>query len=380
MRKLTLLSKLSSLRQAIVVGSLVAPFIDHNSGFVPYPYIMTLVVTRRCNSRCQMCSIWRDKTSSSLSLEQIEHIFSRDDFSFVRSMTLTGGEPTLRADLPQLFGILLERLPGLEHVLLAVNGLDTPRTVEHISQMSEIMDTSDNRVRSFDVQVSLDGIGRVHDIVRGVPGSFQNVKATLAQLSALQARSPRLNLWLHCTLMPHNLPYVDSLRHFVKQHSLQITYGVVAFSREYYDNLHKIGDLSFSEGHRDVARRFFEQLGREDRTMFCFHYRDLAQMLQGNPRFRRCMMGFYGFVIEHDGNAYPCLRYKRSGFGNLLADSFEEVWFGTQAQDARRHLRMSCCPTCPSDCLAQPINAREAAEAIWWKGIIALEKLNSVKG
>jgi MoaA/NifB/PqqE/SkfB family radical SAM enzyme len=240
MRKLTFLSKLSSLRQTIVVGALLAPFIDHDNKFVPYPYTMTLVVTRRCNGRCQMCSIWRDKTSASLSLEQIEHIFSRSDFSFVRSMTLTGGEPTLRADLPQLFEILIERLRGLEHVLLAVNGLDPPRTVEHISQMLEILDASDNRVRSFDVQISFDGIGWVHDVVRGIPGSFQNVKATLDQLSALQARFPRLNLWLHCTLMPHNLPYVDPLRHFVKQHSLQITYGVVAFSREYYDNLHQI--------------------------------------------------------------------------------------------------------------------------------------------
>ena len=362
-KKLTLLNKLGSLRQVIAVGALLTPIIGKR--FIPYPYMMTLVVTHRCDSRCQMCSIWKEKQSPFLSLEQIERILSRNNFSFIRSVTLSGGEPTLRADLPQLFEIILEHLPNLEHVLLATNGFNTHRIVEQVNCMLETLDTRDNRVRGFGVQISLDGIDQVHDTVRGIHDSFQKVKATLAQLRALQTRFSRLNLRLHCTLMSSNLPYIDSLGEFAKQQNLEISYSPVIFSHEYHNNLHKMEDLSLSDDDRVVAQRFFEQLGQEDKTIFRFHYRDVAQMLQDNPRRQRCMMGFYGFVLEHDGNVYPCVNYEKTGFGNLLTDSFKDVWFGALANDARRQIRSESCSTCPAPCYPNPVNFFQVAQVAW---------------
>ena len=78
-------------------------------------------------------------------------------------------------------------------------------------------------------------------------------------------------------------------------------------------------------------------------------------MIQGRSRSRRCMMGFFGFVLEHDGGVYPCVNCEDASFGNLLHEPFEQVWFGRQANEARRQLRASCCSTCTSMCYVQPV-------------------------
>ena len=93
MKSFTILNNAGSLQTIQAAGSLLSPIVDNR--LVPYPWIMLFVVTRRCNSRCQMCSIWQEKDSSYLSLEQINQILTSSDFSFVRSLILTGGEPTL---------------------------------------------------------------------------------------------------------------------------------------------------------------------------------------------------------------------------------------------------------------------------------------------
>jgi MoaA/NifB/PqqE/SkfB family radical SAM enzyme len=312
-----------------------------------------------------MCNIWKDKGASSLSLEQIDHIFSRNDFSFVQALALTGGEPTMRADLPQLFEILLERLPNLERVLLATNGLNTSRTLEHVHRMLETLANKPNRVFCFHAQVSLDGVGEVHDTMRGVPGSFQKVQATLSQLRALQDRFPVLRLRSGCVLVPYNLPFVESLDAFAEKEGISICYSPAILADTYFNNLDQAGELVFNGKSRVAARQLFERLGQRDETNFCFYYRDVANMLQDRPRGRRCMMGFYNFVLEHDGTVYPCPTYEKTGFGNLLTDSFEDLWFGERANEVRRQVRAQYCPTCSSTCYPSPINALELAQMVW---------------
>jgi radical SAM protein with 4Fe4S-binding SPASM domain len=362
-KRLALLSRLGSLRQAIAAGAVLAPLIDDS--VVPYPYVMILLLIRRCDSHCRMCNIWKDKTSPSLSLGQLEYILAGNDLSFVRSVTLSGGEPSLREDLPQVLELVLEHLPRVEHILLATNGLDTQHIIPQVRHMLAILDARDSRVRSFHVQVSLDGVGQVHDTVRGVPGAFHKVRTTLAQLRALQERFSRLKLRVHCVLMPENLPHVNSLQAFAAQESLDISYSLVDFSPEYYDNVRSADALSLSGAERATAQRFFAQLAQHDPSHFCYHYGDVAQMLQGKPRRRKCMMGHYVFILEHDGGVYPCLNCEGTCFGNLLRDSFEDIWFGRQADDARRQLRARCCPACSSICYSQPVNALEVIDMVW---------------
>jgi radical SAM protein with 4Fe4S-binding SPASM domain len=363
MRRLILANRLSALDGVSTVGSVLSPLIDNR--FVPYPYLLTFVVTRRCNSRCQMCSIWREKDSALLSLDQIGHIFRQNDFSFIRSVTLTGGEPTLRADLVEICEVVLKSTPRAGHLLLATSGLNTGRTINCVTRMLEGIEAKHDHVQHFDVQISLDGVGEVHDTVRGIAGFFQRVQATLAGLRQVQKRFPRLYLRLSCVVMPYNLPYIEVVQEFASAEELPIHYSPVVLSGNYYNNLDGESALQFSDAGESAAQTFFQRLGDEDPTSLRFYYQDMAGMIQGHARSRRCMMGFFGFVLEHDGSVYPCVNCEDASFGNLLHEPFEQVWFGRQAEEARKQLRASCCPTCTSMCYVQPVNAVELIQTKW---------------
>ena len=378
MLKLSLLSRLGSLRVISIAGSILTPIIDHR--LVPYPYMMTFVTTRRCNSRCKMCNIWRDKTSPFLSLDQIDHIFRRNNFSFVRILTLTGGEPSLRPDLPEVLKIIGTYCPNLELIQLATNGLRPAYILEQVRQMLNWVEAELKSVYRFDVQVSIDGIGEIQDWVRGMPGAFQRVAETLDQLAALRRDFPKMRIRLSAVVLPYNLPHVEALQAFASERGLPITFTPVILSNEYYGNLQNRDLLSFSSVDQRVqAAEFFHRLACWEQSSLRHHYKDVNRMLLGSPRQRKCMMGFYGFVVEYNGDVYSCVNCEKYSFGNLLDTRFEELWFRPRASYVRQQVYRNCCPTCTSLCYPLPTNLAEVVDTALRRLITSLQGIQVKK-
>ena len=361
MKSFKALNKINSVEGVSVAGSVLAPLVDKR--LVPYPWIMTIVVSRHCNSRCQMCYIWQQKDTPILSLEQYEQMFTRNDFSFVRILTLSGGEPTLRSDLAELFGLTLRHMGNLERYIVATSGLNTRRTITHITHMLETMYSEKNKILRLDAQVSLDGVGEVHDRVRGISGFFEKTTATIRELKQLQKQYPRLGIRISSVLMPENIGGAEALREFARENELPIHYSPVVLADTYYNNLPVSDNLPLDNSDsRRQALAFFEKLGKEDESSLRHYYQDMTHMIQGEKRGRRCMMGYYGFVLEYDGNIYPCINHEQNSFGNLLNEPFEEIWFKGVSDEVRKELRANGCPTCPALCYTHSVNALEVAD------------------
>jgi len=70
------------------------------------PVYVIYEVTDRCNLRCRMCSVWRRANrEDELSLSQIDVLASRLRDMGVVVVSLSGGEPFLREDLPEIVSI-----------------------------------------------------------------------------------------------------------------------------------------------------------------------------------------------------------------------------------------------------------------------------------
>ena len=82
-------------------------------------------VTDRCNLKCVYCipkgMEWLEKAEI-LSYEEIGRLVRVLVSMGVRKVRLTGGEPTIRQDLPRLVG-LIRSLRGVEEISLSTNGL-----------------------------------------------------------------------------------------------------------------------------------------------------------------------------------------------------------------------------------------------------------------
>jgi len=66
--------------------------------------------------------------------------------------------------------------------------------------------------------LSLDGVGKLHDEIRGVPGNFEAVLECHRRLMELKQRLPNLCVVLQSTVSRHNLHHTAELMEFCQKH------------------------------------------------------------------------------------------------------------------------------------------------------------------
>lgn len=131
-------------------------------------HYLRISVTDRCNLKCVYCipdwMEWIEKEGI-LSYEEIERLVRVFARLGVKRLRLTGGEPTVRRELPTLVGMLSE-VPGIEDIALSTNGLRLAELAGPLSRMGLKR-----------VNVSLDSFegARFRDMTRG--GELERVLA-----------------------------------------------------------------------------------------------------------------------------------------------------------------------------------------------------------
>jgi MoaA/NifB/PqqE/SkfB family radical SAM enzyme len=109
-----------------------------------------------------------------------EHERVADSLGPLLQLTLTGGSPELRPDLPDVTEAWVRRTRPV-NVTFCMNGYHTERIVRHIQDVLARMPE-----QTFTVGLSLDGLGEEHDRLRGMPGLFERLQATFWRLGALR--------------------------------------------------------------------------------------------------------------------------------------------------------------------------------------------------
>jgi MoaA/NifB/PqqE/SkfB family radical SAM enzyme len=195
------------------------------------PHVIQFPVNDICNAGCQMCHIWKQKLDYQISPEELDTALNNPLYSDVRTVGVNGGEPTLRKDLPELVEILFRRMPSLETISLITNGFVPKKVIERVGETGEVIKRFSGK---FDVMVSLDGVGEVHDIVRGRPGNFEKA---LKVMDYLESTDLVTNIRLGCTVIKSNIYGLHDLLDFAKQRGLYIKYRLGIPHQRLYTHL-----------------------------------------------------------------------------------------------------------------------------------------------
>jgi len=164
-------------------------------------------VTSQCNGRCRSCFFWQGLNSGrALELEQIEKLAATTPR--IRTLLIGGGEPSLRAELPQIVSIF-RRHNHIHDVSIPTNGL-LPGRIEALAR--EILTLNPGLAVSFNV--SVDGLATTHDKIRDVPGNFPRAIETIRRLVALRREQPRLSVVMNSVICAENLGELVSLAEF----------------------------------------------------------------------------------------------------------------------------------------------------------------------
>ena len=165
----------------------------------PRPLLLTYSVTAACRSLCRTCNIGRvylknpEIAKQDLTLEEVEKTFR--SLGPIYFFNISGGEPFMRMDLAEIVRLAAIYLkPRIIHI--PTNAL-APRAIEKTThRILDYMDAYLPASVPLSIKPSIDGIGDMHDYVRGVQGNFAKLDETIDRLLAIRAKRPRLNVWI----------------------------------------------------------------------------------------------------------------------------------------------------------------------------------------
>ena len=325
---------------------LAVPLVER--GYRPDPVYLFLELNRRCNHRCIMCDIWKDPTDG-LPLRDIERIFSNPFFDKIERVILAGGEPTIRKDLTEVASFFIDRLPRLRAMAILTNGYSTKKTLDVAQSILDRMDAAGSG-QYLALQISLDGIGDAYNKIRGIEKAWARTHETVLQLQTLSKLRSNLGLMLHVVMQPKNLDQLSTIDSFAHDLGIPILFSPAVISDTYFGNASAEHSLEFDANQKERVRNFVLNRDEAYTDALPFYYKDIANMLQGAQRSRRCMMGYYIMYVRMDGL-----------LGDLTTQSPNVVWRGAGPDEARRAVRRDHCPTCPSACDNDFTSTRELA-------------------
>ncbi len=181
---------------------------------------VVVAITYRCNLCCQMCGIWKNNFKKKEFLKPSD--FKKLPKS-VFDVNLTGGEPFLRDDLVEIVAEIKERLPKSK-VIISTNGF-----------LKEKIEKEAKKIYQIDPQiglaVSLDGIGKKHDEIRGVTGTYQRAIETIEILKKIGFK----NLKIGFTLSDWNIDQLKKVYELSQKLGVEFSLTLVHSSDNYFN-------------------------------------------------------------------------------------------------------------------------------------------------
>jgi MoaA/NifB/PqqE/SkfB family radical SAM enzyme len=326
----------------------------------PSPITLTFSVTNKCQSRCKTCNIWRiypekhQNAANELSLDEISQVLKSMGRTYF--FNVSGGEPFLRSDLPDIVESAVEYLkPAIIH--LPTNAIDTDGVITHTGRILEML--KDRGLNTpVTVKPSLDGIGDLHDEIRGVKGNWAKLLKTVEGLKDLETRHDNLHLEIGTVISNFNKDSLDEIEDFVHNMGIQSFRSEIAEQREEFLN---IGDPITPTGEEYVRlikifsnkiRANLKQkrpLTKTTESLRLVYYDLAAKIVSQNVQVIPCFAGISNVHLTPQGDLWPCcvLGYaKPLGSVRETGYDFWKVWHSHQATQVRQSIKNREC-ACP---------------------------------
>jgi radical SAM protein with 4Fe4S-binding SPASM domain len=306
----------------------VEPFTQEFSA----PLRVDLALTFRCQNNCVHCYAGGPHETSELTTEQWKEAIDRLHQIGVFILTFTGGEPTLREDLPEL--LLYGQTKGL------VTGLITNgRKLKDKTYVETLEKTG----LDF-IQVTLESHKpKIHDLMTATKGSWKETVAGIKNIIPTQIYATT-----NTTLSKYNASDFLETIDFLKK------LGIAAFgcnSLIYSGKANAIGE-EFAlplEALRELLPKIHDksnQMGLKFLWYTPTQYCRLDPVKLGLG-IKSCTAAMINMCVGPNGDVYPCQSYFES-LGNILKDDWPKIWNHPLAVRIRkREYTEPKCKDCP---------------------------------
>ena len=316
------------------------------------PVALIFFVTSRCNLRCSHCFYWQELNAgeNELTVDEIGKIAS--SFRHPVWLSLTGGEPFLRDNLAEIARIF-NRGCGTREIGITTNGTLVERTVETVHEILE-----GSFLDSLSVQVSLDGLEKTHDAIRGVKGSFKKAISTIKELKKIGTHFTGFNLKIALTVQKRNLSELKEFVEYLLPLNIPLRYNIVRGGGFGVFDLPRTASSGFDP--KDESSSFLSldeikgaySLLKEMSDSSKFHFWPTRQqkiwelsiqMLEEKRSSIPCYASAMESVLYSDGDVAFCELSKP--FANICEFDYDfaRLWNSEDAAKMRRLISRCCC-------------------------------------
>ncbi len=305
----------------------------------------TVIVTYRCNARCNMCNRFKapSKPEEEITVEAIKKL---PEMYFTN---ITGGEPFIREDLKD---IVRELYKKSDRIVISTNGFFTDRIVDLCKEFPEI-----------GIRISIEGLEDTNNKIRGLEDGFNKGYTTLKKLVEMGMKDVGFGM----TVQDANAKDLVALYDLSNEMNMEFATASLHNSFYFVEAKNIIHD-------RPMVAKEFEKLinkllaSKSTKKWFRAYFNHgLINYIYGQKRLLPCDMAFDTFFIDPYGDVMPCNGTKdKEVMGNVNeVKEWDELWESEQADKVRSKVRC-----CDRDCWmigsVSPAMRKYIWKPAWW--------------
>lgn len=323
------------------------------------PIILHLTVSNRCNSRCSMCNIWKEDRKEDIKLKCLTKYKNSPFGRYLRILDITGGEPFL-CDVPSIIKAVDNGKIRL--ILISTNGFLSEKIERDLKSILNM--TRSNII----IDVSIDGIGKKHDEIRGVAGAYERALGTVKRLKSL--REDRIRISWKLTILKENLEQIVDCYKKAKELDVDFTckpganFGFLHnddmdFELKKEDCKKIINALMEIQGLRRNNRNnkglsLWERVFIVANDLFHDKLIEYYKILREGSKsmITPCYSSFLSMMLHNDGIIYSCPTLMQE-MGDVDENSLKSIWLSDNAKKIRKFINAKRC-ACFSQCDQMP--------------------------
>ncbi len=304
----------------------------------------TVIVTYRCNARCNMCSRFKapSRPEEELTLETIRKL---PQMYFTN---ITGGEPFIRTDLKEIVAELYKKS---DRIVISTNGFFTERIIDLCREFPKV-----------GIRISIEGLEQANNEIRGLPDGFNRGYTTLKKLVEMGMKDVGFGM----TVQDRNAKDLVPLYRLSDELNMEFATASLHNSFYFVECRNIIHD-------RPMVAQAFEDLINEllksnqpKKWFRAYFNHGLINYIYGQKRLLPCDMSFDTFFIDPYGDVMPCNGTKdKEVMGNLNRQSWDELWNSPEAEAVRKKVR-ACDRNCWMIGSVSPAMHKYILKPAWW--------------
>lgn len=285
---------------------------------------LTIISTFRCNSRCQMCYIWKNPTepAQEVSIETLSKLPGGFD-----NLNVSGGEPTLRKDLAEVVDVLYPKARILE---ISSNGLNPDRLLPIIKKYPDIK-----------VRFSLEGDEITSNAIRGEKDGFQTKLAGIRQLR----EAGGTDLGFAMVIQDENVDQLVKVYEFARSECLELATSTLHNAWQFYKNDNYFYDRTKVARQVEGLITAMLRTNKPKNWFRAYLNLGLIEKILGHDRLIRCTAGRDFAFVDPWSDVWACNVRSDMPLGNLARQEWSEIMGSDKARETLKKVH-ACNQNC----------------------------------